>query len=123
MQVAEMITESTSKNINNENKKAILNETVPSKNQTIYVITPYHTTNMALIQEKKSKWVNKDFWNLKAVPSHKQQNTSMTDSYNKTLEIPPSTTPNPLNQQSKSTLSNTKDRKTDSPETSFQINQ
>ena len=47
--VAEIMTESTNKNINNENKVATFNRTVPSKNQTSYIITFYHTTNTVLI--------------------------------------------------------------------------
>ena len=44
MKVAKMMTESTNKNLNNENKEVTLNETAPSKSQTLYIITLYHTT-------------------------------------------------------------------------------
>ena len=44
MKVAKMMTGSTNKNINNENKGVTLNETAPSKSQTLHIITLYHTT-------------------------------------------------------------------------------
>ena len=62
VKMAEMMTESINKNIDNENKEATLNETVLSKTKILNIITLYHATNTVLLKgSQKSTWVNKEF--------------------------------------------------------------
>ena len=68
VKVAEMMTESINKNIDNENKEATLNKTVPSKTKILNIIKLYHATNTVLIKgSQKSTWVNKESPILKEV--------------------------------------------------------
>ena len=82
----------------NKNTKNITHPTTSkimhSKNQTLYIITIYHTTNTVLIQgSQKSIWANKEFPILKAVLLHKREhNMPMGEAHNKTLEMPSSDT-------------------------------
>ena len=70
MKVSEIMTE-TNKNSKNETHPTT-SEIIPSKNQTLYIITLYHTTNTVLIQgSQKSIWANEKFSILKAVLLHK----------------------------------------------------
>ena len=87
--VYEMMTE-TNKNRKNKTHPTT-SEIIPSKNQTLQIITLYHTTNTVLIQgHQKSIWANKEFPILKTVFLHKREhNTPMDEAYNKTLEMPP----------------------------------
>ena len=65
-------------------KHPTTSELIPSKNQTLYIITLYHTNNTFLIQgSQKSIWVNKNISILKAGG---EGNTPMDEAYNKTLE-------------------------------------
>ena len=122
VKVVEMMTESTNKNINTGNKDATLNETNLSKNQMLYIIILYHITNTVFIHgNQKSTCLNKEFPILAGLSYNKKQNTSMTESYSKILEIS-SANSNPPEQQSRSTLNNYMSRETDSPETAIQIN-
>ena len=78
-------------------------EIIPSKNQTLYIITLYHRTNTVLIQgNQKSISANKKCPILKAVLLHKREhNMSMDEAYNKTLEMSSLDTKLPENQSSK----------------------
>ena len=70
MKVSEIMTE-TNKNTKNETHPTTP-EIISSKNQTLYIITLYHTTNTVLIQgSQKLIWANKKFSILKAVLLHK----------------------------------------------------
>ena len=71
-----------------ENNDTIFNERVPSKNQTLFVLTLYHTTNLLLIQgNQKLQWVDTEFPILMTVLNYKKENdSSIIDSYNKTLD-------------------------------------
>ena len=64
----------TETNKNTRNKAhPTASEIIPSKNQTLYIITIYHTTNAVLIQgNQKSIWANKEFPILKAVLLHER---------------------------------------------------
>ena len=94
--VSEIMTE-TNKNRKNKTHPTA-SEIIPSKNQKLYIITLYHTTNTV----QKSIWVNKEFPILKAVLLHKREhNTPMDEAYSKTLEMPGSDTELPEQQSSK----------------------
>ena len=72
VKVSEMMTE-TNKNRKNKAHPTTF-EIIPSKNQTLYIIILYHTTNTVLIQgNQKSIWANKEFPILKAVLLHKRE--------------------------------------------------
>ena len=80
-------------------KHPTTSELIPSKNQTLYIITLYHTISTFLIQgSQKSIWVNKNISILKAGG---EGNTPMDEAYNKTLEIPNLDTKLPEQQSSK----------------------
>ena len=69
----------------------MLNETIPSKNLTHYVITLYHTTSTLLIQgSQRTVWVEKEFPLPKAVPAHHRNHctTNINEAYNQILENP-----------------------------------
>ena len=66
-----MVTE-TNKNRKNKAHPTTF-EIIPSKNQTLYIIILYNTTNTVLIQgNQKSIWANKEFPILKAVLLHER---------------------------------------------------
>ena len=92
VKVSEIMTE-TNKNKKNKTHPTT-SELIPSKNQTLSIITLYHTTNTILVQgNQKSIWTNKEFPILKAVLLHMgEQNTLMDEACNKTLEMPGSDT-------------------------------
>ena len=114
VKLSQMITE-TNKNRKNKTHPTTF-EIIPSKNQTLYIIILYHTTNTVLIQgNQKSTWANKEFPILKAVLLHKREhNAPMDEAYNKTLEMPGSGTKLP-EQQSSKTHHNNKNNQTDTP--------
>ena len=67
--VSELMTE-TNKNTRNK-AHPTASEIIPSKNQTLYIITLYHTTNTVLVQgSQKSIRANNEFPVLKAVFLH-----------------------------------------------------
>ena len=69
VKVSEIMTE-TNKNRKNKTHPTT-SELIPSKNQTLSIITLYHTTNTVLVQgNQKSIWTNKEFPILKAVLLH-----------------------------------------------------
>ena len=69
VKVSEIMTE-TNKNRTNKTHPTT-SELIPSKNQTLSIITLYHTTNTVLVQgNQKSIWTNKEFPILKAVLLH-----------------------------------------------------
>ena len=71
VKVSEMVTE-TNKNRKNKAHPTTF-EIIPSKNQTLYIIILYNTTNTVLIQgNQKSIWANKEFPILKAVLLHER---------------------------------------------------
>ena len=88
VKVSEIMTE-TNKNRKNKTHPTT-SELIPSKNQTLSIITLYHTTNTVLVQgNQKSIWTNKEFPILKAVLLYmREYNTLMDEAYNKTLEMP-----------------------------------
>ena len=114
VKVSEIMTE-TNKNRKNKTHPTA-SEIIPSKNQMLYIITLYHTTNKVLIQgNQKSIWANKEFTILKAVSLHKREhNTPMDEAYKKTLGMPGSDTELP-EQQSSKTLHNNKNNQIDTP--------
>ena len=114
VKLSQMMTE-TNKNRKNKTHPTTF-EIIPSKNQTLYIIILYHTTNTVLIQgNQKSTWANKEFPILKAVLLHKREhNAPMDEAYNKTLEMPGSGTKLP-EQQSSKTHHNNKNNQTDTP--------
>ena len=114
VKVSEIMTE-TNKNRKNRTHPTA-SEIIPSKNQMLYIVTLYHTTNTVLIQgNQKSIWANKEFTILKAVSLHKREhNTPMDEAYKKTLEMPGSDTELP-EQQSSKTLHNNKNNQIDTP--------
>lgn len=67
----------------------LFNEIIPSKNQVLYSLTLYHTTNTLLIQgNKKVIWVEKEFPILKSVLKYKNENKSSTiEAYQQILEV------------------------------------
>ena len=86
--------------------ESLFDKIIPSKKQTLYSLTLYHTTYMILIQgNRKSIWVTKEFPLMKAVINHKcKNNTSITDAYNQILETEnKTTTPNKIKQKDDST--------------------
>ena len=69
VKVSEIMTE-TNKNRKNKTHPTT-SELIPSKNQTLSIITLSHTTNTVLVQgNQKSIWTNKEFPILKAVLLH-----------------------------------------------------
>ena len=114
VKVSEIMTE-TNKNSKNKTHPTT-SEIIPPKNQTLYIITLYHTTNTVLIQgNQKSIWANKGFPILKVVLLHKREhNMPMDEAYNKILETPGSDTKLP-EQQSSKTHHNNKNNQTDTP--------
>ena len=72
VKVSEIMTET---NTNKKNQmRPTTSEIIPSKNQTLRIITIYHTTNTVLIRERrKSIWANKEFPILKAILLHKRE--------------------------------------------------
>ena len=73
VKVSEIMTE-TNKNRKNKTHPTA-SEIIPSKNQKLYIITLYHTTNTV----QKSIWVNKEFPILKAVLLHKREHNTPMD--------------------------------------------
>ena len=114
VKVSEIMTE-TNKNRKNKTHPTT-SEIILSKNQSLYIITLYYTTNTVLIQgNQKSIWANKEFTILKVVLLHKREhNMSMDEAYNKILEMPGSDTELP-EQQSSKTLHNNKNNQIDTP--------
>ena len=88
MKVSEIMTETNK--IRNTKTHPTTSELIPSKNQTLSIITLYHTTNTILVQgNQKSIWTNKEFPILKAELLYmREYNTLMDEAYNKTLEMP-----------------------------------
>ena len=86
--------------------ESLFDKVIPSKKQTLYSLTLYHTTNTILIQgNRKSICVTKEFPLMKVIVNHKcKHNTSVTAAHSQILKMENETTvPNKVQQKDEPT--------------------
>ena len=83
------VAEPLQRNSGNNNINDMVNELVPAKDQTHYIITLFHTMSSLLVQgNQRTVWVVKEFPLLKTILNHRNNYPySINEDYSQVLEL------------------------------------